>query len=140
MSDSRANGTEANRSTAATGSCADGGRVSSAQAYHLLEVGGVLLVDIRSPVELFHSGSPEGAKNVTTESPNFVDYLLEELDGDKSRPVALICATGKRSKAAKALLEAEGFENVTDVYDGMFGNESCGPGWVGEGLPTKPFA
>ena len=120
--------------------CSDGGRVSSKQAFHLLEVNGVLLVDIRAPVELFHSGSPEGAKNLTTESPKFLDYLLEELDGDKSRPVALICATGKRSKAAKDFLEAQGFENVTDVYDGMFGNDGCGPGWVEQGLPTKPFA
>ncbi len=132
--------TQDNAPSSSSSPCSEGGRVSSQQAFHLLEVGGVLLVDIRAPVELFHSGLPEGAKNVTMESPKFVDYLLEELGGDKSRPVALICATGKRSKAAKEYLEAQGFSNVTDVYDGMFGNESCGPGWVEQGLPTKPFA
>ncbi len=120
--------------------CRAGGRLSAREAFGLLEIGGVLLVDIRAPVEVFHSGLPEGARNVTTASPHFVDYLLEELDGDKTRPIALICATGKRSKAAKELLEKEGFTNVTDVYDGMFGNEKCGRGWLQEGLPIKPFA
>ena len=114
--------------------------MSAREAFRLLEVGGVLLVDIRAPVEVFHSGLAEGARNVATDSPRFVDYILEEVGGDKTRPVALICATGKRSKRAKELLEKEGFSNVTDVYDGMLGNDDCGRGWVEEGLPTKPFA
>jgi len=50
--------------------------------------------------------------------------------------VALICAAGVRSSVARVLLEAEGFEHVLDIGEGMLGSGN-GPGWLARGLPVE---
>ena len=114
-------------------------RLSAEEAFKLKTVNGIMLVDIRQPVEQFHTGIAEGADLAAKGSPSFLDYILEAVEGDKTRPIVLMCATGKRSADARALLEQNGFTNVADVSDGMLGNECCGPGWLKGGLPVKPF-
>ena len=62
---------------------------------------------------------------------------LTAVGGDKSKPVALICASGTRSNRAHRFLESQGFTNLYDVREGMMGRGDA-PGWLKRGLPTQP--
>jgi rhodanese-related sulfurtransferase len=96
---------------------------------------GVTLVDVREAAEWAETGVPEGARKVSISRADFVDAVLAEVGGDKSKPVAVICRSGGRSvRAAKALTDA-GFTNVTNVGDGMGGRDGVGQGWLAAGLP-----
>lgn len=99
---------------------------------------GVTLIDIREQAEWDQTGVPEGAKRVSTSRPDFVDAILAELGGDKSKPVAVFCRSGTRSLKAAETLAAAGFTNVINVGDGMMGRDGVGKGWQAAGLPLKP--
>lgn len=95
----------------------------------------IILVDIRQPEEWDQTGSPQGAHRIDLRSPDFLDRLSDLAGGDRSRAIALICASGGRSaRTARALSDA-GFTSVLDVSEGMLGS-SAGPGWVARGLPV----
>ena len=114
-------------------------RLGAPEAKDMAEKGELLLVDIRTPGEWRKSGLPAGAKGLTVRGPEFVDQLLELMGGDKTRPVALICATGNRTSQVQQYLRANGFTQCADVNEGMMGNPSSGPGWILRGLPTVPY-
>ncbi|MBI1359513.1 MAG: rhodanese-like domain-containing protein [Alphaproteobacteria bacterium] len=101
---------------------------------------GVTLFDVREPKEWAETGMPAMAHGVPISSPDFVERVLAEVGGDKSKPVAVICKSGTRSTRAADKLAAAGFTNVTNVGDGMMGHEGVGPGWLAAKLPTKPYA
>lgn len=91
--------------------------------------GATTLIDVREANEWDETGLPAGARGVSLSCPNFIDGVLREAGGDKSKPVAVICRSGARSTKAAAMLSAAGFTNVTNVNDGMMG-------WAKAGLPT----
>ncbi|HOV02922.1 MAG TPA: rhodanese-like domain-containing protein [Hyphomicrobiales bacterium] len=97
--------------------------------------GEVLLVDIRSPQEWMQTGVGEGAVAITMHSHDFLDKLMEAMEGDQSKPIALICATGNRSRWLQYQLMAHGFTSVEDVGEGMLGGPN-GPGWLNRRLPV----
>ena len=102
----------------------------------------MVLVDVRTPAEWKQTGVAPGAARISvTEHPQgesgFVAEVAALLGGDRSRPVALICRTGRRSALAERLLERSGFTQVYNVGEGMAGS-SAGPGWLARGLPTEP--
>lgn len=100
---------------------------------------GALLIDVREPKEWTETGMPATAKGVSISQPDFVQRILAETGGDKTKPVAVICRSGTRSaKAAQQLADA-GFTNVTNVGDGMIGREGVGQGWLSAKLPTKAY-
>lgn len=68
---------------------------------------GALLIDVRSPSE-FQSGSIPNAENVP------LDQLGAFIGSIKNRQkeIVLFCQSGMRSKQAKHLLKANGFDNV----------------------------
>lgn len=105
------------------------------------QTGAILLLDIRSPREWRQSGVPAPALTVTWHDPRgqygFVKTVLDTVQGDRTRPIALICAAGVRSSRARRLLESEGFTTVYDVSEGMYGARS-GPGWKARGLSLRP--
>lgn len=104
-------------------------------AFQRAQADELLLIDIRQPEEWADTGSAQGAKRLDLRSPDFLDRLATLTEGDRSRPIALICARGGRSaRTARALTEA-GFTNVLDVSEGMLGS-SAGPGWLARGLPV----
>ncbi|MDJ0949395.1 MAG: rhodanese-like domain-containing protein [Alphaproteobacteria bacterium] len=117
-----------------------GGKLSADEAFARSQRGDVLLVDIRSTREWRETGIPSGAKAVTIHNskglPGFYEELLATVEGDKTRPVALICAVGGRSARAHRYLQARGFTNVYDVSEGMIGRFDS-PGWLKRGLPTE---
>jgi rhodanese-related sulfurtransferase len=69
-------------------------------------------------------------------SKDFIKDVSALLDGDRSRPVALMCARGVRSKRMTAALTEAGFTTVIDVPEGMLGS-GAGPGWLKRGLPLR---
>jgi rhodanese-related sulfurtransferase len=100
---------------------------------------GALLIDVREPKEWTETGMPATAKGVSISQSDFVQRILAETGGDKTKPVAVICRSGTRSaKAAQQLADA-GFTNVTNVGDGMIGREGVGQGWLSAKLPTKAY-
>jgi rhodanese-related sulfurtransferase len=97
--------------------------------------GGATLVDVREPSEWAQTGVPAGAQRISISRPDFVDAVLQAVNGDKSKPVALICRSGSRSVRAADQLAAAGFTSVTNVGDGMIGREGVGQGWLAANLP-----
>ncbi|MGD3110199.1 MBL fold metallo-hydrolase [Streptomyces sp. YGL11-2] len=70
------------------------------------------LIDVRNPAE-YAAGALPGARNIPLAA---LPDRIDELDPD--RPVVLYCRSGNRSVIAAALLEARGFDEVSDVAGG----------------------
>lgn len=111
-------------------------------AHERVKAGETVLIDVRTPAEWAATGVPEGAQRITIfdaqGSGGFVEKALAALDGDPDRPVALICRSGNRSRAATRLLRKNGFGQVTDVRGGMAGTPAeSALGWVEADLPVS---
>lgn len=69
------------------------------------------LIDVRSAEE-FAEGYITGAENINLENGD-LERALASLDKDAAYSV--YCRSGRRSAEAKALMDAAGFSNVTDL-------------------------
>ncbi len=116
----------------------EGAEMTPPEAHKAAAEGQILLVDIRRPDEWKKTGVGEGSHPIDMRRKDFVDALLELTDGNRSRPVALICAAGVRSDRLSLKLEKAGFTRIINVPEGMTGSRS-GPGWVGRGLPVVEY-
>ncbi len=105
-------------------------------AHTLAQDGKITLVDIRRPDEWAKTGSGEYAHRLDLRRDDFIAELDKLVGGDRSAPLALICARGVRSARENNKLIKAGFTNVIDVPEGMLGN-SRGPGWIKRGLPLN---
>jgi len=128
--------------TVAPATAGAGSVIDSGKALAEVTAGEMTLLDIRSPEEWRKTGVPQGAKTVTFHDPQgmagFVAAATRAVDGNKDRPVALICATGGRSSRAASALSDAGFTQVLNVREGMLGNFFDGPGWLKRKLPVEP--
>jgi rhodanese-related sulfurtransferase len=110
----------------------------------------ILLVDCRSEIEYMYVGHPVGAVHVAWQdapdweiNPRFADEVAREAKGDKSKPVMLICRSGKRTLDAGKVLEEAGFADVTNVLEGFEGeldddyHRGTTGGWRFHGLPWE---
>lgn len=69
---------------------------------------GAFLVDVRSPSE-FVEGNVQGSTNIP------LDQVSSNLDKFKGKEkIVVFCRSGNRSGQAKAILEQNGFANVTN--------------------------
>ena len=114
----------------------DPAQMSAPEALEAATRGEAVLVDIRSREEWQQTGLAEPALPISMHEGGFVQKLLEAMDGDPSRPVAIICATGGRTRYLQNVLTSNGFSNIIDVSEGMMGSPA-GPGWLKRGLPVK---
>ncbi len=116
--------------------------VSPDQALQLARGDRVTIIDIRRPDEWRQSGLPAGAERATvrlSRGPNeFLNKIAKLTQGDKSKPIALICAAGVRSGYAAKLLASRGYTQVMDISEGMLGN-GHGAGWLARDLPISIF-
>ncbi len=71
---------------------------------------GALVVDVRTTAE-FASGAYQGAINIPVDQ---VEKRLTEF-GDPKRAIILYCRSGHRAGQAKAILEKNGFVDVTNA-------------------------
>lgn len=106
------------------------------------ESGTLTVIDIRHPSEWRDTGVPEGGELISMHDPAgqeaFLQNILASVDGDKSAPVGLICASGVRSTWASGFLESHGFTNIFNIKEGMMGRGPT-PGWIAQGLPTSAY-
>ena len=107
-----------------------------------------LLVDVRMEIEYLYVGHPPNVVHIAwyeypdmlSDAANFAT-LVERESGDKSRPVLLLCRSGRRSIPAGEALEAAGFTEVINVLHGFEGeldeHSQRGrlSGWRLDGLP-----
>ena len=112
--------------------------LSPPQVHQAALSGEVLLIDIRRPDEWSRTGIGEGAVPIDMRRQDFEQALTAVADGDRSKPVALICARGVRSRRLSARLAAAGFTQIIDVPEGMLGS-GAGPGWLQRGLPVVAY-
>ena len=111
-------------------------KIDAASAHERAEAGEVLLIDIRRPSEWRETGVATSAVAITMHDRGFLANLEAAVEGDKSRPIALICAQGVRSAFVARELPRFGYTNVIDVSEGMVGSRA-GPGWIKRGLPVR---
>ena len=115
------------------------GHLAGAEALHLSRAGDLTIVDVRTPPEWRTDGLAEGAVALSLHGPGgeagFLERMLDLVDGDRDRPLAMICRTGARSSVARAYLIGQGFTQVYDISSGMHGQPS---GWLADGLPVEP--
>lgn len=110
--------------------------LSAAEAHRQAEAGKIVLIDIRTPEEWTETGSGSSARRLDMRRGDFTAALDKLLGGDKSKPVALICARGVRSSRLSRALRDAGYTAIIDVPEGMMGSYA-GPGWIERGLPLK---
>ena len=109
-----------------------------------------LFVDVRMEIESLYVGRPPGVVNIAwyeypdlTADPQAFVATVEREAGDKTRPLLLICRSGKRTLEAAATLEAAGFTDVAHVVHGFEGDlndvfkRSSLNGWRHDGLPWE---
>lgn len=114
-----------------------GATLSAEEALEKARAGEVILVDIRTPAEWRATGAPEPAVLADMQSRQFGETLLAALEGDRGKPIAVICRSGRRSAMVARQLKSAGFSAVYDVPEGMSGS-GAGPGWLARGLPLRP--
>lgn len=121
-------------------SASQGNFLEVRQAHTRAKAGDLVLVDVRRPSEWRASGVPASGHAITMHQNGrrFLSQLLEAAGGDKSRPLALICATGGRTTWLQARLRKAGFTNLYNVTEGMKGSR-FGAGWLKKGLPIRPW-
>lgn len=118
---------------------ADDATLAPHEAHAKAMAGEIVLVDIRTPAEWRRTGVPAGAVAVDMRDPAFEERLLAALSGDRTAPVAVICASGGRSARMQERLAAAGFPRVLDVTEGVVGGWN-GPGWIARGLPVTDYS
>ena len=123
---------------AAGGAKASPSIMSAPDALAAAQSGQIILVDIRTRGEWQQTGLAQPALPISMHEAGFIRNLAAALGGDRTRPVAIICAVGGRTAHMAGILKTAGFTNVFDVSEGMFGS-SAGPGWLKRGLPVKPW-
>lgn len=109
-----------------------------------------LFLDVRMEIESLYVGRPPGVVHIAwydypdlTPDPERFARLVEEEAGSKTRPVLLICRSGKRTLDAGKALEAAGFTDVSHVVHGFEGelnehfHRSTINGWRFSGLPWE---
>lgn len=111
-------------------------QISAPVAADKARAGELVFIDIRRPQEWQQSGVAVSAQTLSMHEEGFLKGLERLTGGDRSKPVALICATGARSTWLSAELEKRGYTNVRNVREGMFGSQA-GPGWLKRKLPTR---
>jgi len=118
---------------------ADSKTISVKAAHARALAGEIVLIDIRHRSEWRSTGVGSSAVAISMHEPGFLERVKAAVKGDKSRPVALICAAGVRSKRMSEVLIREGYKTVIDVSEGMLGG-FFGGGWLRAGLPVRPFS
>jgi len=115
-----------------------GQTLSVSQAHQQAQSGDITLIDIRRPDEWKRTGVGVGANPLDMRRKDFIEQLDLIVAGDRSRPVALMCARGVRSAKMSKKLTAAGFTQIIDVPEGMLGSRA-GPGWLKTKLPTLEY-
>ena len=117
-------------------------RMTVVDAYQQSTQGQLLLVDIRSQNEWKKTGIAPQALALSMHGKNglkgFSKHLAAALNGDKNKPIGLICGSGMRSLYLQHYLVKQGFTQVFNISEGMVGSVFS-DGWIDQGLPTETY-
>ena len=102
-----------------------GAKVSVLQATQLMNQGKCTVLDVRDAAE-YAAGHIKNARNIPLAE---LAARSAELDKVKNQTVIAVCATGRRSATAVALLNRAAFTQTVSLDGGM-------AGWREQGLPT----
>ena len=111
-------------------------------AYSLSVNHDLIIIDIRRSSEWRKTGMPATSHGISLQNflkkvrKDFTKDIMDLVDGDLQRPIALICATGGRSAHASGMLREAGFSQVYNIEEGMLGNGAL-PGWLARNLPIR---
>lgn len=133
--------------------------LSPRQAYAFLsEHPDAVFVDCRSEAEYFLVGHPlverPGAEPLRPHNVCWADEMklevntdfvgdIDRIVGSRTRPVVIICRSGRRSVSAGEALEAAGYPEVYNVLEGFEGplderyRRGTRSGWRLDGLPWE---
>lgn len=112
--------------------------ITAKQAFEKASDGSLILIDIRRLDEWQKTGIGQGANALNMDDPEFLDKLNTLTAGNKDKAVGIICAAGGRSARVCQALDAQGYNFVYDVSEGMNGGPN-GDGWVYQQLPTIDY-
>jgi rhodanese-related sulfurtransferase len=76
------------------------------------------LLDVREPFELAAFGAIPGVVNIPMED---VAERLDDLPGDKSAPIVVVCQSGTRSAEISGFLVRKGYTHVSNLAGGTYG-------------------
>ena len=109
-----------------------------------------LFVEVRMEIEHLYVGHPPGVVHIPwyeypemQVDPERFARLVEREARDKSRPIVLLCRSGRRTIPAAKALEAAGFDEVVNVVHGFEGEldehfqRGRLNGWRFDGLPWQ---
>ena len=117
--------------------------MSILEAQKRVSTGILLLIDVRSPGEWRDTGLATGAVPISIHREDglegFVSEVRDRTNGNQSRQIALICASGIRSARAARALNKAGYTRLFNVREGMRGNLKDGPGWLKRSLPLEDW-
>lgn len=118
---------------------ASGENLTAKAAWEMVQEGELTIVDIRRAEEWRQTGTSQGAVRLSFEQhpegpEGFIRDLSAVLEGDRSRPFAIICRTGNRTGLLLPFLHANGFSEAQAIPEGMAGS-THGRGWLRHGLP-----
>ncbi len=115
--------------------------VAARDAHESALKGEMVIVDVRSSEEWKETGVPASGFAITMhqDAAIFLNGLDAAMGGDRTKPLALICATGSRTTYLQKPLQQMGFTRVMNVAEGMQGGR-FGDGWVKGGLPVRKWA
>jgi rhodanese-related sulfurtransferase len=94
----------------------------------------ILLIDIRRPDEWQETGVAENAHKLDMTDEMFLAKLSKITEGNRTKPIALICRTASRTRVVQSALSQMGYSSIINVEGGMEGNEND-KGWIKHGLP-----
>ena len=104
------------------------GGVSPAEAVRLMNREKASVIDVSEPGE-YAAGHIVGSRNV----PMSRLEVTPELPKNKTLPVVLVCASGKRAAAAAKALQAKGYAKAVVLAGGM-------TGWRAANMPVEVAA
>jgi rhodanese-related sulfurtransferase len=104
------------------------GGVSPSEAVRLMNREKASVIDVSEPGE-FAAGHIVGSKNI----PIGRLEVAPELPKNKTLPVVLVCATGKRAAKAAKALEAKGYAKAVVLAGGM-------TAWKAANMPVETIA
>ena len=88
--------------------------ITSEEMEYLILADSVQLIDVRS-FEDFQNKHLKGAQSIVFDA----DFEENILMLDKSKPVAVYCRTGRRSKECSQILKDEGFTKIYELKGGL---------------------
>lgn len=91
-----------------------------------VQAAGAVLIDVREDADF----AKQHAKGATHLSKGIVEWKIEEIVPDVTKPIVCYCGGGSRSALVAENLQKMGYTNVASMAGGF-------KGWQEAGLPTQ---